>query len=276
MDTLSFYKMSGAGNDFIIIDNRSQALAVQDLSRFAARVCCRKMSVGADGLILIESSDQVDFKWQFFNADGSPAEMCGNGARCAARVAQRLGIGGDRLRFETLAGIIEAEIGRETVKIRMTDPGDVILEERIDTDLGGLTYGRVNTGVPHVVISVRDIESAPVLEQGREVRFHARFAPAGTNVNYIAPAKSGIWSIRTYERGVENETLACGTGNVAAALVLAKGKGAASPVTFKTRSNSLLKIYFRQNGDRFSDIFLEGDARLIYTASLCPDAWQYP
>lgn len=276
MDTLSFYKMSGAGNDFIIIDNRSQALAVQDLSRFAARVCCRKMSVGADGLILIESSDQVDFKWQFFNADGSPAEMCGNGARCAARVAQRLGIGGDRLRFETLAGIIEAEIGRETVKIRMTDPGDVILEERIDTDQGGLTYGRVNTGVPHVVISVRDIESAPVLEQGREVRFHARFAPAGTNVNYIAPAKSGIWSIRTYERGVENETLACGTGNVAAALVLAKGKGAASPVTFKTRSNSLLKIYFRQNGDRFSDIFLEGDARLIYTASLCPDAWQYP
>ena len=276
MNTISFYKMSGAGNDFIIIDNRAQDLPVQDLPRFAAKVCCRKMSVGGDGLILIEPSDQADFKWRFFNADGSSAEMCGNGARCAARVAQMLGIGGNRLRFETLAGIIEAEMGREAVRIRMTDPGEVILDEHIDTGQGDLTYGQVNTGVPHVVITVRDIESAPVLDQGREVRFHTRFAPYGTNVNYIAPAKPGIWSIRTYERGVENETLACGTGNVAAALVLAKGKGAASPVTFKTRSNAVLKIYFRQNGDDFSDIFLEGDARLIYTASLFSEAWQYP
>jgi diaminopimelate epimerase len=233
------------------------------------------MSVGADGLILIEPSDQADFKWQFFNADGSPAEMCGNGARCAARVARMLGVGGQYLCFETQAGVVKAEINQETVKIQMTDPGRVDLDERIDTSLGTLTYSRVNTGVPHVVIEVPDIENAPVQEQGREVRFHSLFAPAGTNVNFISPAEAGIWSIRTYERGVEDETLACGTGNVAAALVLAKSKGVASPVTFRVRSNSLLKIYFQQNGNRYNEIFLEGDARLIYTAALYPDAWQY-
>jgi len=275
MKTISFYKMSGAGNDFIIIDNRTLDIPIQDLSQFAARICCRKMSAGADGLILIEPSDNADFKWQFFNADGSVAEMCGNGARCAARVAQMLDIGGKNLRFETLAGVIEAEIGRETVSIRMTDPGDVILDERMDTGQGPLVYARVNTGVPHVVVEVPDIDTAPVLEQGREVRFHERFAPAGTNVNFISAAGPGIWSIRTYERGVEDETLACGTGNVAAALVLAQSKGATSPVTFRTRSNSFLKIYFQQNGNRFDKVFLEGDARLIYTAALYPDAWQY-
>lgn len=275
MTTIPFYKMSGAGNDFIIIDNRSLDLPFKEWSQFAVKVCCRKMSVGADGLILIEPSDQVDFRWEFFNADGSPAEMCGNGARCAARVAKLLGIGADRLRFETLAGIIEARINPETVKIRMTDAGEVELGGQIDLGQGMVTYHCVNTGVPHVVIEVEDIEKAPVLVQGREIRFHEQFAPAGTNVNYIARASDGTWTIRTYERGVEDETLACGTGNVAAALVLAKSRGLASPLTFKTRSNSILKIYFQPKADRFDHIFLEGDARLVYTGSLHPDAWQY-
>jgi diaminopimelate epimerase len=276
MQTIPFYKMSGSGNDFIIIDNRQAVVPADDLARFAAQVCRRKMSVGADGLILVEDSDAADFKWRFFNSDGSVAEMCGNGARCVARFAFMNGIAPASMRFETLAGIIGAQVSADQVKVRMTDPKNLILEaELLTADHGTVAYGSVNTGVPHLVIEVKDIERVDVVALGRAIRHHPQFAPAGTNVNFTAPLTDALWAVRTYERGVEDETLACGTGVTAAALVLARKKAAASPVRLKARSGSLLKVHFTPHGNGFKDVFLEGDARIIYAGRLNSEAWNY-
>lgn len=275
MNAIAFHKMSGSGNDFIIIDNRDAVVTGVDLPRFVAKVCRRGMAVGADGLILVERSDTVDFKWRFFNSDGSVAEMCGNGARCAARFAHLTGIAKAQMAFETLAGVISAQVRGDQVRIAMSDPRDLVLDDAVELNSGLIQLSRVNTGVPHAVIEVAEVASVDVDAVGREIRFHSRFAPAGTNVNFIAPLEGSLWSIRTYERGVEGETLACGTGNVAAALVLAMRYKLASPVTLQTRSGSHLIVHFRREGDRFAEVALEGDARVIYEGRLNPEAWQY-
>lgn len=274
MKTIPFFKMSGSGNDFIIIDNRAAMVPEAQLNRLVVGACRRKMSVGADGMILIESSDSVDFKWRFFNADGSLPDMCGNGARCAARFAFIHGIADRQMAFETLAGIIQASVGNDGVKIRMTEPKD--LKTGIVFDLDGTTtsVGSINTGVPHVVTVVDDIDAVDVVETGHMIRHHHDFAPDGTNANFVAVGKNGEIFIRTYERGVEDETLACGTGNVAAALILAHDRGLASPVTLTTRSGGRLTVHFNTKGDRYTDVFLEGDARVIYRGDLWEDAWR--
>ena len=274
MNPIPFFKMSGSGNDFIIIDNRAGIVPEADLQRLIVGSCRRKLSVGADGLLLIEPSDRVDFRWRFFNADGSVAEMCGNGARCAARFAFLSGIAGRKLAFETLAGVIEAEVGDDAVKIRMTDPGAI--ETGIALDLAGRpgVVSRVNTGVPHTVMMVDDIEALDVVALGRLTRHHPAFAPAGTNANFVQVKDDGRIFIRTYERGVEDETLACGTGNVAAALVLAHTRGLASPVRLTTRSGSVLTVHFNATDDGYADVFLEGDARVIYRGELWEEAWR--
>jgi diaminopimelate epimerase len=275
MDKIPFYKMSGSGNDFIIIDNRQSVVPSADLSRFAVQVCRRKMSVGADGLILVENSESVDFKWRFFNADGSPAEMCGNGARCVARFALLNGIAREQMQFETVAGIIRAQVMDEQAKVQMTDPLSFVLACQLETGHETVVYSSVNTGVPHVVIEVDDIDSADVVGVGRRIRRHPRFSPAGTNVNFIGTLSDGSWAVRTYERGVEDETLACGTGITAAALVLARKKSLPTPILLKTRSGSLLKVHFAIQADGFKDVFLEGDARIIYEGWLNVAAWEY-
>jgi diaminopimelate epimerase len=275
MNPIPFYKMSGSGNDFIIIDNRESIVALEDLPRFVAKVCRRGLSVGADGLILVEPSDEAAFKWRFFNSDGSVAEMCGNGARCAARFAFLTGIAGDRMAFETQAGVISAHVRDNQVRIRMSDPREMVLSDAVLVAGYPLPISRINTGVPHVVMEVKDLEQANVRAVGREIRFHPQFAPAGTNVNFIAPLSDSLWGIRTYERGVEDETLACGTGNVAAALVLSLRHNIPSPITFRTRSGTCLTIHFKRREDRFDEVYLEGDARVIYTAEIGPEAWQY-
>jgi diaminopimelate epimerase len=276
MNPIHFFKMSGCGNDFIIIDNRNGVVDESDLKAFIVGICRRKMSVGADGLILIEKSHKVDFKWRFYNSDGSEAEMCGNGARCVARFAYLNGIAGPNMAFETLAGIVSASVSESgLVKIKLTDPGPMEMDRPIV--LGGTKYGisRVNTGVPHAVMAVENIQETPVKELGREIRFHPDFAPAGTNANFISVQPDNIVIIRTYERGVEDETLACGTGCVASALISSRQFGLTSPVTLLTRSGGYLKIYFKQDGDVFSDVYMEGDARVIYRAELGEEAWRY-
>jgi diaminopimelate epimerase len=274
MNAIPFYKMSGSGNDFIIIDNRRPILPAPAPPQFVAKVCRRGMALGADGLILIESSDTVDFKWRFFNSDGSVAEMCGNGARCVARFAFLTGIAGPQMAFETLAGIIHAEVRGGQVRIRMSDPRDLILDQALADEPQWSACARVNTGVPHAVFEVADVNQVDVATVGRRIRWLPCFAPAGTNVNFIAPLTAGRWAIRTYERGVEDETLACGTGNVAAALVLAQRYAAASPLTFETRGGCLLTVHFRKTHDRFDEVYLEGDARVVCTGMLNPEAWQ--
>ncbi len=274
MKTIPFVKMSGSGNDFILIDNRTSLVPESQLKRLVVGACRRKMSVGADGMILIEKSDRVAFKWRFFNADGSQPDMCGNGARCAARFAFIHGIAGRQMAFETLAGIIEASVGERNVKIRMTDPKGMKTGYGLDLDGTSLAVGSVNTGVPHVVTVVADIDAVDVVATGRRIRHHPDFAPDGTNANFVAEGKNGEIFIRTYERGVEDETLACGTGNVAAALILAHERGLASPVSLTTRSGGRLTVHFKTQGGRYQEVFLEGDARVIYRGDLWEEAWR--
>lgn len=274
MENIAFYKMSGSGNDFIIIDNRKRIVDEAGLMNFVASVCRRKMSVGADGLILIESADAVDFKWRFFNSDGSVAEMCGNGARCAARFAYIKGIAGTEMSFETEAGIIHAKVAKDQVKIKMPDPTDLKTDYALELENSTLSVSSVNTGVPHVVVEADNIDDIEVVKLGREIRFHDVFDPAGTNVNFVYLQNDDIVAIRTYERGVEDETLACGTGAIACAIVISYKKKIKSPVKVMTRSGGYLYIYYKVKQGRFYDIFLEGDARIIYKAQLWEDAWK--
>ena len=274
MKTIPFTKMSGTGNDFIIIDNRRRIVADEGLTEFIRNVCRRQMSVGADGLILIEPSDKADFRWRFYNSDGSLAEMCGNGARCAARFAYLNGIAGESLSFETQAGIINGQVKDGGAKVKIPDPADLSMDYTIDLTNGPLTVSSINTGVPHAVIIQDSVDKVDVFGLGREIRHHEAFAPAGTNVNFICNQSTGQLAIRTYERGVEDETLACGTGSIASALIASLKNSWPSPISLVTRSGETLTIYFRERDRVFTDVYLEGDARLIYTAELNPDAWK--
>ena len=273
-DTIPFYKMSGSGNDFIVIDNRQPKFDEANLAKLIIGACRRKMSVGADGLILVENTDKADFKWRFYNSDGSRAEMCGNGARCVSRFANLTGIAGKKLSFLTDVGVVSAVVSGDKVKIKMTDPTD--LREEASLELGGVVfdYRFINTGVPHAVFEVEDLEGLDVVAVGRKVRHHPAFAPDGTNANFIRRNADGHLSIRTYERGVEDETLACGTGNVAAALITALRHDREPPVKLLTRSGECLTIHFERNGNRFTNVFMEGGARVIYTGELCREAWE--
>jgi diaminopimelate epimerase len=269
---LTFYKMSGGGNDFIVIDNRVGVVDEKDLSRWIASICRRKHSVGADGLILIEASERADFKWRFFNADGGEAEMCGNGGRCVARLAHLKGIAGPRLSFETQAGVIHAEITDKRVKLEMPQPSTMELDYPLDLRGETFTVSSVSVGVPHVVLWVNDVDAAAVFKAGRAIRYHEHYAPAGTNVNFVQALDDGALAIRTYERGVEDETLACGTGSVAAALIASTKGMVTSPAALNTRGGERLKVYFDKHGDEFREVFLEGDARVIYEGKLWKEA----
>ncbi len=281
---IPFVKMSGTGNDFIIIDHRDPFINEADQSEFARIVCRRKFSVGADGLILIENSETADFRWQFYNGDGSEAEMCGNGARCAARFAFEKNIASATMRFETTAGEIEAFVlggPGESVKIRLTAPEDLRLNIPVTVGSMKQTLHFINTGVPHTVVLVNDAGDVPVADWGREIRFHETFQPAGTNTNFAQVISSDTLMVRTYERGVEGETMACGTGAVASALITAYLKQAKPPVTVITSGGEELTIHFSFTGegndrklDLAAGIFLEGPAKTIYEGKLGPDGLQ--
>jgi diaminopimelate epimerase len=279
---IPFAKMSGTGNDFIIIDHRRPLLAGIDPAAFARAVCRRKFSVGADGLILIEESTGVDFGWQFFNGDGSVAEMCGNGARCAARFAYEKKIAPAAMRFATLAGIIEAAVNIEhpaSVKIRLTAPEDIVLNRPLTVGGTKRTLHSINTGVPHAVLLVDDVQMIPVVDWGRPVRYHELFQPAGTNVNFVQKLAANGLHVRTYERGVENETMACGTGAVAAAIVAALLGEVEPPVQVTTSGGEQLIVYFTlpENGGTAAEsavtgVYLEGPAHLVYEGELGADS----
>lgn len=271
---IPFAKMSGTGNDFVIIDNRRLLVPHGDQAELARRLCRRMFSVGADGVIFIELSDHVDFSWQFYNADGSKAEMCGNGSRCAARFAYRLGIAGRKMRFATLAGIIEAEIGEEESEVRVLMP--VPRDFRLDLllELGGKTrtLDFVDSGVPHAVLVVED-DQVPVAEWGPVVRHHPLFGAKGSNANFIRRLPDGRLKVRTYERGVEAETMACGTGAVASALIAALRLGLSSPVRVITSGGEELTIIFEiSEGPVARQVFLQGPARLVYSGEVTAEA----
>ncbi len=268
---IPFTKMSGTGNDFIVIDHREPFLTVDEMPAFAKAVCERKFSAGADGLILIEASESADFRWQFLNGDGSFAEMCGNGARCAARFAHAKGIAPAQMRFETVAGIIEAEVIADAVKLTMTDPTDLDLEQVLGIDETDKVVHFINTGVPHAILFMESNDSAPVYEWGKIVRFHKHFAPAGTNVNFVQHTSNSTLHVRTYERGVEGETMACGTGAVGAAIVAGMLGYVEPPVTVTTSGGEQLTIHFTLTEEQTlsqGSVYLEGPASFIYDGEL--------
>jgi diaminopimelate epimerase len=268
---IPFYKMHGGGNDFVLMDHRARFIPEAEQPEFARRVCHRQLGAGADGLILIEASPTADFRWRFYNADGSEPEMCGNGGRCAARFAVLNGIAPPGLTFDTLAGTIEAEVKGRRVKLLMAGVGELRLDQTIPLGETTLLGHFMKVGVPHVAVPVADLETTPVTGWGRAVRFHPLFAPAGTNVNFIRMEGPQTLRIRTYERGVEDETLACGTGAVAAALIAARLGQVVSPVTVHTRGGEALTVYFTPQGEAFTQVFLEGDALVSYRGELWVD-----
>jgi diaminopimelate epimerase len=268
---LAFFKMHGGGNDFVLVDHRLPILPEADQPRFARRVCHRQTGVGADGLILLELSDRADVRWRFYNADGSAAEMCGNGARCAARFAAMRGLAGESLTLETLAGVIQAEVHERQARITMTGVGEPRLHLAVPLNDRTLTGHFQPVGVPHVVFPATDLDDTPVAKWGRAVRYHQMFQPAGTNVNFIRVTGPHALTVRTYERGVEDETLACGTGAVASALVAARLGQVGSPVLVLTRGGEILTVSFQQQDDAITDIFLEGEALVVFQGELWLD-----
>lgn len=270
---LPFVKMSGTGNDFILIDHRQPRIAREVMGEFARLVCRRRFSAGADGMIFIEDSEEADFRWVFFNADGSEAEMCGNGARCAARFAYMNGIAPARMRFETIAGIIEASVSDVNVSVLMTPPEGIRTNLAIECDNVDIPLHMVDTGVPHVVVFVDSYDAIDVHALGSRIRHHQEFMPAGTNVNFVRRLESGAFKVRTYERGVEGETQACGTGAVASALVASVLGQAQPPVEIVTSGGDSLTILFDlQDGPAADNVYLKGPAHVIYNGELNAEA----
>ena len=265
--TLSFTKMNGAGNDFVMLDNRDRSLR---LSREQiARLCDRHRGVGADGLLLVEPPENgATFRMRYYNADGGEAEMCGNGARCFARYAQRVsGAGGEAITFETPAGVISARYHGEEVEIGMSAPHGYAPAVRLATEFGEVEVNFLNTGVPHAVVFVDDVEGVNVRGLGAALRHHPHFAPKGTNANFAAVEAPDRLALRTYERGVEDETLACGTGVVATALLHHLLTGASSPVAVRVRGGETLSVGFVPGatpGEEFSQVTLRGPADFVF------------
>ncbi|MDR0478047.1 MAG: diaminopimelate epimerase [Desulfobulbaceae bacterium] len=272
---LDFWKMSGAGNDFIVIDHRHHHIPVAEQPEFARLVCRRMFSVGADGLIFIEPpvAPDHDFSWRFYNSDGSEAAMCGNGSRCAARFAFAHGIAGEHMRFATLAGIVQAEMVTE-MSVRVFLPTPQGFRHPVEVEVGDrrLSGGLVTVGVPHLVL-FPDGNEVSVVGWGRQARMAPQFQPDGVNVNFVRLTEGNRIYVRTYERGVENETMACGTGAAASVICAAAIHGLQPPVTVKTSGGEELTINFATDSSgEVTQVTLEGAARLIYHGSLTAEA----
>ncbi len=263
-----FAKLVGAGNDFILIDNRVCRITTSDqLKDLARKMCNRKLGAGADGLLVREKSKVADLKMRIFNADGSEAEMCGNGARCFAYYFSGVKKTGKDflLALETKAGIVKARVNADNVRINITQPKDLKLGIPLKVSGRTIKVNFINTGVPHAVIFVEALDQIDVLGLGREIRYHRFSAPAGTNVNFVEVLSFDSIKIRTYERGVEDETLACGTGSVAAALVAGvKIAPEINKINVHTAGGEVLKVNFIKTEHGFKDVWLEGKARLVY------------
>ena len=263
MAPIKFYKYQGTGNDFVMIDDRDQrfpydpAQAEKFDRRVVSRICDRKFGVGADGLILIRNHERYDFEMIYFNADGSQS-LCGNGSRCAVHFANHLGIIRDSTHFLAIDGPHEAFIKEGLIHLKMHDVSNV---EKINS------HWYIDTGSPHYVKFIKNLEEFDVYNEGKTIRSDQRFAPGGTNVNFVEANGANELFVRTFERGVEDETLSCGTGVTAVSLA-ASYKDFASPVTIKTRGGELQVSFRKVNEQKFEDIYLIGPAGMVFEGAI--------
>jgi diaminopimelate epimerase len=264
---LRFTKMNGAGNDFVMIDNRAGDVRLQPEQ--IVRICDRHRGVGADGILLLEKgSNGADFRMRYYNRDGGEAEMCGNGARCFARFAKKVAGAPERISFQTPAGLIGARLHGDLVTLNMSDPTDLRLNLRLQIDGEDAVVHYINSGVPHVVVPVARLDVVHVFTQGAAIRRHKKFSPQGANVNFIEKRGAQKILVRTYERGVEGETLACGTGVVASALIFAVTEKVDGPVSVTVRSGSELSVDFKRAGNQFRNVTLTGPAEFAFEGTI--------
>lgn len=261
---IAFTKMHGAGNDFILLDNRSLQLGDPEARHLARQMCTRRTAIGADGLILMDLSATTDFRMRHYNPDGSRASFCGNGARCLARFAYRCGLAETTLRFDADDGRHTALIQGDLVKLQMVDPTEIHLDRPL-TDFPRLPIVHtLNTGVPHAVALSSDLRLEAVEQRGRLLRGHTLFQPDGVNVNFFQPLDAANLAVRTYERGVEAETLSCGTGAVACAVVFALLEDAQPPIRIHTASGEVLTVDFERQTKGIRNVTLEGSAHFVF------------
>jgi diaminopimelate epimerase len=264
----SFWKMHGAGNDFILVDDREQTFPDQD-PPLIHRLATPKYGVGSEGVILIQPSKTADFRMRFYNPDGSEVEMCGNGARCVARLAHEIGVAPKSMKFDTVAGLISADVlGDDQVRLTMTPPTGLELNAVLEVQGQSLPYHFVNSGVPHVVIEAEDLQSIDLASLGAAIRYHDHFKPKGTNVNFISVTGPDSLTVRTYERGVEAETLACGTGMVACGLVAGSLGRVSTPVHITCASGDVLDVNYQARPNGAEQVTLTGPAVHVFKGQI--------
>jgi diaminopimelate epimerase len=274
MSHISFTKMHGAGNDFILVDNRRQSWPDEIAGRLARRWCNRRTGIGADGLILLEEGESTPFRMRHYNLDGSRASFCGNGARCLARFAYHRGIANLSMAFEADDGVHKAEIVGTEVALTMTDPCDIGLNRSLPDDPILACYHTLNTGTDHAVFPSKNVTGEAVETTGAHLRHHPIFQPGGTNINFVQPLTAASLSVRTFERGVEAETLSCGTGAVACAVVHVLTGEMKSPIEVHTRSGEILLVSFEYNNDLLTNVILRGSAHWVFSGEVPFDGGQ--
>ena len=261
-----FWKLEGAGNDFLGLDGRAGDFKLK--RQQIADLCDRRRGVGADGVLVVEKPKVrgADFRMRYYNSDGGEAEMCGNGARCFALLARAVsGRKGNELRVQTQAGLLTLRMSGREVQVSMTEPTKLRLGRKLVVAGRKLAVDFLNTGVPHAVLFVRSVRSIDVAKQGRAIRYHSAFAPSGTNVNFVEIGRGNRIHVRTYERGVEGETLACGTGVVASSILSNLRRGLRSPILVTTRGGDHLRVGFSMVNGQARKVTLQGPARIVYT-----------
>ena len=266
MQKINFWKMSGAGNDFVLITGGGLATAA--LKRFAVKLCAPKLAIGADGLLYVNKAGVDAVSVRYFNSDGSEA-FCGNGSRCAAWWASCEGLMKTwRFLLKSAAGELPVEIiSEESVRMRMPDVQVVSLRHKGTWSKPVKAVHFLNTGVPHAVVPVANLEALDVEGLGRVLRGHKAFGPAGTNVNFVC-LDNGSIRVRTYERGVEGETLACGTGITAAAVAIGLESGLKSPVTVIPRTGEKFKVWYTPKEAGAADIYVQGPAKIVFSGQI--------
>ena len=262
-----FSKYSGCGNDFILVDNRHLSFPFTQ-PKLIPQLCHRRTGVGADGVILLENSTEADFRMRIFNADGSEAEMCGNGVRCLMKFIHELGIHKPHCTIETKEDQVHLSLKGELVAVAMPLPYDLRWNHTVSIDDKDWELQYLNTGVPHAILFVEALESEHWMSLAPKIRYHPSFNPKGTNVNFARVEAPGSVQIRTYERGVEGETLACGTGAVASAIAASRCYALKPPITIRPRSNDALQIDFEWQADCVKNVTMTGPATQIFRGEL--------